>query len=71
MHVSFEHILVSHLGLLQWSLCTLSVDHTEGNALRFRSERPGDSRARTANGDGDAAVTAGLDEELSGAVPET
>lgn len=70
MHVSFIHTQVSHLGLLQWSLCTFPVDHTEGDALRFRGERPADSRTRTAHGDGDGAVTAGLDEELSGAVPK-
>lgn len=59
-----------HLGLLQRSLCTLPVDHAEGDALRFRGKRPGDGRTWTAHGDGDGAVTAGLDEELSGAVPK-
>lgn len=61
---------VSHLSLLQWSLCTLPVDHTEGDALRFRGKCPGDGRARSAHGDRDGAVTAGLDEKLSGAVPK-
>lgn len=59
-----------HLGLLQWSLCTLLEDHTEVDALRFRGERPSDSRTRSAHSDGDGAVTAGLDEELSRAVPK-
>lgn len=58
------------LSLLQWSLCTLPIDHAEGDALRFRGKCPGDGGARTAHGDGDGAVTAGLDEKLSGAVPK-
>lgn len=62
---------MSHLGLLQWSLCALPVDHTEGDALRFGGERPGDGRTRLAHDDGDGAVTAGLDEELSGAVSKS
>ena len=61
---------VSHFSLLQWSLCTLPVDHAEGDALRFRGKCPGDGGAGTAHGDGDGAVTAGLDEKLSGAVPK-
>lgn len=61
---------MSHPGLLQRRLCTLPVDHTEGDALRFRSERPADSWTRTAHDDGDGAVAAGLDEELSRAVPK-
>lgn len=70
-HVHMLHFtLVSHLGLLQRSVCTLPVDHTEGDTLGFRGERPGDSGTRTAHGDGDGAVTAGLDEKLSGAVPK-
>lgn len=61
-------MLPSYLGLLKWSLCALPVDHTEGDALWFRGEGPGHSGARTAHGDGDGAVTARFDEELSGAV---
>lgn len=59
-----------HLGLLQRSFCTLSVDHTEGDALRLRGECPADGRTRTARDDGDGAVTAGFNEELSRAVPK-
>ena len=70
LHVSFIHIPVSHLGLLQRRLCALPVDHTEGDALGFRGEGPGNSGSRTAHGDGDGTVTAGLDEELSGAFPK-
>lgn len=70
IHVPFINTLVSHLGLLQRSLCALPVDHAEGDALRLRGERPGDRGTRSAHGDGDGAVTAGLDEELSGAVPK-
>lgn len=62
------HMLGSHLGLFQWNLGALPVDHTEGDALWFRCEGPGHSRTRIAHGDGDGAVTAGFDEELSGAV---
>lgn len=69
-HDPFIHIPVFHLSLLQWSLCALPVDHTEGDALRFRGKCPGDGGARTAHGDGDGAVTAGLNEKLSGAVPK-
>lgn len=67
---TFHFTPVSHLGLFHRSVCTLPVDHTEGDALRFRGERPGDSGTRTAHGDGDGAVTARLDEKLSGAVPK-
>lgn len=63
-------VSVSDLGLLQWDLCVLSVDHTEGDALGLGGEHPGDGGTRVAHGDGDGAVTAGLDEELSGVVPE-
>lgn len=66
----FIHMLASHLCLLQWSLCALPVDHAEGDALWFRSESPADGGTRTVHGDGDGAVTAGLDEELLGSVPE-
>lgn len=57
-----------YLSLLQRGLCTLPVDDTEGDALWLRSERPADGGTGTAHGDGDGAVTAGLDEELSGSV---
>lgn len=59
-----------HLGLFQWCLCTFPVEHTEGDALGFRGESPADSGTRTAHGNGDGAVTTGLDEELPGAVPK-
>lgn len=62
------HMLGSHLGLFQWSLSALPVDHTEGDALWFRCEGPGHGRTTVAHGDGDGAVIAGFDEELSGAV---
>lgn len=60
----------SHLGLLQWGLCIRPVDHTEGDPLWFWGKSPGDSGARRVHDDGDDAVTAGLDEKLSGAVPK-
>lgn len=60
----------AHLGLLQWRLSTLPVDHAEGDALGFRGERPCDGGAGAAHGELDGAVTAGLDEELSGALPK-
>lgn len=60
----------SHLGLLQWSLGALPVDHAEGDAFGFGGERPADRRPGPAHGDGDGAVAAGLYEELSGAVPK-
>ena len=61
-------MLASHPGLLHRSLRALPVDHTEGDALGFGGERPGDRGTRTAHGDGDGAVTAGLDEEFPGTV---
>lgn len=67
---TFHFTLVSHLGLFHRSVCTLPVDHAEGDALRFRGECPGDSGTRSTQGDGDGAVTAGLDEKLSGDVPK-
>lgn len=60
----------SHLGLSHRSLCALPVDHTEGNALWFRGEGPGDSGTRGVHDDADDAVTAGLDEELPGVGPK-
>lgn len=58
------------LGLLQRSVCALPVDHAEGDALGLGGERPADGGTRGAHADGDGAVTAGLDEQLPGAVAE-
>lgn len=71
LHVPFIYQPVPpHLGLLQWCLCTLPVDRTEGNALRFRGKCPQNTGSRAAHADGDDAVAAGLDEQFSGAVPK-
>lgn len=68
-HIGFR-APVSHLGLLQRRVCALPVDHAERDALGLRGKRPGDGGTGTAHGDGEAAVTAGLDEKLSGVVPK-
>lgn len=60
-----------HLRLLHGGVGTLSVHHAEGDALGLRGEDPGDAGPGVSHGDAYQAVAARLDEELSGAVPET
>lgn len=64
------NIPTSHLGLFQWCLWVFPVDHTEGNALWFRGESPGNSGTRADHGEAEGAVTAGLYEKFLGAVPK-
>lgn len=57
-----------HFGQLQRGVCALPVDHAEGDTLGLGRERPSDGGTGRLHGDGDGAVTAGLDEKLPTAV---
>ena len=57
-------VCVDYLGLLQGDVSAVSIHHAEGDALGLGGKHPADSGTGVANGDGDDAVAAGLDEEL-------
>lgn len=64
------HVCVCHLGLLLRCVRGFPVDDAKADALWLGRENPADSVAVLVYGDGDDAVTAGLDEELARGVAE-